>query len=39
MKYISRNFQLKIMLNSKHILYTISSGINGDGFIVTIIQY
>ena len=27
MKYISRNFQLKIMLNSKHILYTISSGI------------
>jgi hypothetical protein len=27
MKYISRNFQLKIMLNSKHILYTMSSGI------------
>ena len=27
MKYISRNFQLKIMLNSKHILYTISSEI------------
>ena len=27
MKYISRNFQLKIMLNSKHISFTISSGI------------
>lgn len=27
MKYISIIFQFKIMLNSKHILYTISSGI------------